>query len=139
MSEIYTQRLLDHYRHPRNEGCLDHPDLSAEEYNPLCGDRVQVEARVKGGCVTEARFIGRGCALCRGAASILTQFVQGRCLDELYDTKADEFLAELALPIRPARLSCALLPWKAFRRAAFDEDAWPERDETAFSGSRGDK
>ena len=43
MSDMYTERLLDHYRHPRNKGRLESPDLHAEEYNPLCGDRVRIE------------------------------------------------------------------------------------------------
>ena len=118
---MYTERLLDHYRHPRNEGHLDSADLAAEEYNPLCGDRVQIEARVTDGWIVEARFTGRGCALCRGAASILTEYIDGRTLDELHALGQQEFLAELESPIRPARLKCALLPWLAFRVAAFGE------------------
>jgi nitrogen fixation NifU-like protein len=119
---MYTERLLDHYRHPRNKGHLDSPDLSAEEYNPLCGDRVHIEARVADGVIVEACFSGRGCALCLGAASILTQFVHDRSLSELRALTSDDFLGELRSPIRRARLKCALLPWLAFRRAAFGEE-----------------
>jgi nitrogen fixation NifU-like protein len=119
---MYTERLLDHYRHPRNEGRLDSADLSAEEYNPLCGDRVIIEARLDGGRVVEARFSGRGCALSLGAASILAEYLEGRTLDQLRAFGQDEFLAELQSPVRPARLKCALLPWLAFRRAAFGEE-----------------
>lgn len=122
---MYTERLLDHYRHPRNKGHLDSPDIVAEEYNPLCGDRVTVEARVEGGRIVEARFDGRGCALCLGAASILTETIQGRSLEELQSLGQDQFLAELKSAIRPARLKCALLPWIAFRHAAFGEQDWP--------------
>ena len=133
MSEMYTERLLDHYRHPRNRGRLEAPDpssgsgnvLTAEEYNPLCGDRVIIEALVEDGRVVEARFDGRGCALCMGAASILTEAVQGRSLDELQGLGQDEFLAELQSEVRPARLKCALLPWMAFRHAVFGEEEWP--------------
>jgi nitrogen fixation NifU-like protein len=133
MSEMYTERLLDHYRQPRNRGHLETPDpsassarlLSAEEYNPLCGDRVTIEALVDGGCIVDVRFDGRGCALCLGAASILTETVLGRCLEELEGLDQDEFLAELQSTIRPARLKCALLPWMAFRHAVFDERDWP--------------
>lgn len=123
---MYTERLLEHYRQPRNKGHLEDPDLAAEEYNPLCGDQVTVEARVEDGRIVEARFDGRGCALCLGAASILTELVQGRHLEELRGLGQEEFLAELQSPVRSARLKCALLPWMAFRRAAFDEDAWPD-------------
>ena len=130
---MYTERLLDHYRQPRNRGHLETPEasdssgrvLAAEEYNPLCGDRVTIEALVDGGRVIEARFEGRGCALCIGAASILTETVRGRSLQELEGLDQDEFLAELQSAIRPARLKCALLPWMAFRHAVFGEDEWP--------------
>ncbi len=125
MSDMYTERLLDHYRHPRNEGHLASPDLAAEEYNPLCGDRVTIEVRLEGGRIVEARFHGRGCALSRGAASILTETIQGQTLDELAALDQEAFLAELQSPIRPARLKCALLPWMAFRRAAYGDGEWP--------------
>ena len=121
MSEMYTERLLDHYRHPHRQGRLASPDLSGEEYNALCGDRVRIEVRVREGRIAEAWFDGRGCALCLGAASILTDMITGKALHELEVMNADQFLAELKSPIRPARLKCALLPWIAFRRAAFDE------------------
>lgn len=125
MSEIYTERLLDHYRHPRNRGHLESPDLTGEEYNGLCGDRVRIEVRVHEGRIAEACFDGRACALCLAAASILTEAIAGRALHDLRLVSAEEFLAELESPIRPARLRCALLPWMAFRRAAFNEDESP--------------
>jgi nitrogen fixation NifU-like protein len=133
MSEMYTERLLDHYRHPRNKGHLDPAGspspsgrvIAAEEYNPLCGDRVRIEAQVEGGRILKARFSGRGCTLCLGAASILTETIQGRDLEELAALGQGEFLTEIGAPIRPARLKCALLPWMAFRHAAYGEDQWP--------------
>lgn len=133
MSQMYTERLLDHYRNPRNKGRLASSDpsepvgqiLAAEEYNPLCGDQVAIEARVEQGRLAEVRFDGRGCALCLGAASILTEAIQGRSLDDLVGFGQDEFLAELQSTVRPARLKCALLPWMAFRHAVFGETEWP--------------
>jgi len=125
MSEMYTERLLDHYRQPRNRGHLEHADLSAEEYNPLCGDRVTIDLKVENGQVVQARFEGRGCALCLGAASILTEIVEGQYLEVLKKLDHERFLAELQSQVRPARLKCALLPWKAFRHAAYGEEEWP--------------
>jgi nitrogen fixation NifU-like protein len=129
MSEMYTERLLDHYRNPRNRGTLDGAfvgrRLVAEEYNPLCGDRVTIEALENGGRLVEARFEGRGCALCMGAASILTETIKERSLEDLEGLDQDQFLAELQSEIRPARLKCALLPWMAFRHAVFGEEEWP--------------
>lgn len=128
MSGMYTERLLDHYRRPRNKGHLESPNLFAEEYNPLCGDRVTFEVNVEKGQLVQVRFDGRGCALCLGAASILAEVLQGRSLEEAAALGQDEFLAELDSAIRPARLKCALLPWMAFRHAVFGEQEWPLLD-----------
>jgi nitrogen fixation NifU-like protein len=141
MGEMYTERLLDHYRHPRNKGRLQEHGaaggagrvLAAREYNPLCGDEVTIEALIEDGRIATVRFEGRGCALCMGAASILTEAVQGRRLEELASFKQDEYLAELGATIRPARLKCALLPWMAFRRAVFGEDEWSLLDQNEGS------
>jgi nitrogen fixation protein NifU and related proteins len=121
MSDMYTERLLDHFRNPRNQGRLEAPDRSAEEYNALCGDQVRLELRLDGDRIEAARFSGRGCALCLGAASILAEWLEGRELAELAKLDDDAFLAQLEAPIRPARRTCALLPWVAFRRAAFGQ------------------
>ena len=130
MSEMYTERLLDHVRHPRRKGLLAADDmgtpgqvLAAEEYNPLCGDRVTFQVWLADGRVAKARFEGRGCALCLGAASILAEVVEGQALDTLQAMDQDSFLSELRSEVRPARLRCALLPWVAFRRAAFGEES----------------
>ena len=128
MSEMYTERLLDHYRHPRHKGLLATGEatageiLSVEEYNPLCGDRVTFQVRIVDGCLAEARFDGRGCALCLGAASILAEVVTRRPLETLRAMTQDDFLGELQSEVRPARLRCALLPWVALRRAVFGEE-----------------
>ena len=132
MGEMYTERLLDHYRYPRNKGRLELPGassgsgqvLAAREYNPLCGDEVTIETLVEDGRIVEVRFDGRGCALCMGAASILTEAVQGRTLEDLASFGREEYLEELGSTVRPARLNCVLLPWIAFRHAAFGEDDW---------------
>jgi nitrogen fixation NifU-like protein len=131
MGEMYTERLLDHYRSPRNKGRLDRTAsqsagqvLAAREYNPLCGDEVTIEALVEDGRLVEVRFDGRGCALCMGAASILTEVVRGRALEDLASFGKVEYLEELGSTVRPARIKCALLPWMAFRHAAFGEEDW---------------
>jgi nitrogen fixation NifU-like protein len=133
---MYTERLLDHYRRPRNKGQLAGAGAStvtgqvlvAHEYNPLCGDEVTVQVQIEEGRIAEARFDGRGCALCMGAASILTEVVRGRTLEELASFGKDEYLEELGATVRRARLKCALLPWMAFRHAVFGEDDWSVLD-----------
>ncbi|MFN2169462.1 MAG: iron-sulfur cluster assembly scaffold protein [Anaerolineae bacterium] len=136
---MYTERLLDHYRRPRNRGHLEPSDTArdggqvrtAREYNPLCGDEVIIEALVEAGRVVAVRFHGRGCALCMGSASISTEVVQGRSLDDLASLDQAEYLRELGVSIPPARLKCALLPWVALRHAIFGEE---EQDLSIYIG-----
>ena len=61
--ELYRENLLDHYRHPRNHGTLEHPDCEAEGKNPLCGDEVELDVAVVDGRISAIRFVGNGCAV----------------------------------------------------------------------------
>lgn len=117
MDDIYRQYILDHYREPHHHGHLEHPDRSAADTNPLCGDRVGIELRVDGDRVAEVGFDGRGCAISQAAASMLTDMVEGRTLDELRAITPDEMLNELGVPIGPARQRCALLALRVLHAA----------------------
>jgi nitrogen fixation NifU-like protein len=80
--ELYQATIVDHDRAPRNAGPLADATHHATVDNPLCGDVVTVHARIADGTVHELRFEGRGCALSRAAASIMTTMVQGCSTDE---------------------------------------------------------
>lgn len=112
----YEEVILDHWKNPRNKGRLPHPDLVGVEVNPLCGDAVRLELKVSDGKAEEVRFDGQGCAISQAAASLLTELIQGRTLDELRAMKEEELLSALGGVIQ-TRLNCALLPLRALRRA----------------------
>lgn len=109
MDDLYRQYILDHYREPRNHGHLEHPDISAADTNPLCGDRVEIDLRVVDERVSEVRFSGRGCAISQASASMLTEKIEGATLDELRALTPDDVLEMLGVEINPARQRCALL------------------------------
>ena len=113
MPVLYSNILLDHFRHPRNYGSLEAPDVSNEAFNPLCGDRIRIELRLDDGIVSEARFKGDGCAISMAAASLLTQLVINKTIDELISD--NELIAALQSDIQPARIQCAVLPLTALR------------------------
>lgn len=115
MPELYSDILLDHFRRPRNYGSLDAPDISNEQFNPLCGDRIRIELKLEQSIVSEARFKGDGCAISKAAASLLTEMVVGEHLEELAKMPDERLLAALESDIRPPRLQCALLPLLALR------------------------
>jgi nitrogen fixation NifU-like protein len=116
MATLYSEKLLDHFRHPRNYGALTAPDISYESFNPLCGDRIRIEVKLAGdvvkGVVKEVRFRGDGCAISIAAASLLTELLLATETAAISD---DQLIAALESDIKPARIQCALLPLEAFR------------------------
>jgi len=112
---MYGDVILDHYRHPRNQGSLPDPDIAHEELNPLCGDRVRIELSVGDGVVTAARFRGDLCMIAQAASSLLTEMITGAALDRVADFPESELLAAMQAEIRPARMKCALLPLTALK------------------------
>ena len=115
MPALYSDILLDHFRHPRNYGSLAAPDISDEQFNPLCGDRIRLELKLDQSTVTEARFKGDACAIATAAASLLTELVLGKDLAQLANIPDERLISALESDIQPARLQCALLPLLALR------------------------
>ena len=109
MDDFYRENILDHYRNPRNSGHMEHPSASADGVNPLCGDELSVELEVQDGTVTDVRYNGRGCAISQAAASMLSEAIKGRKLDEIRDLGKEDVLDELGIPLTPIRLKCAML------------------------------
>jgi nitrogen fixation protein NifU and related proteins len=112
---IYSNVLLDHFRNPRNYGSLPAADITCEEFNPLCGDRVRVELGISENRIAAARFVGDGCAICIAAASMLTELVLGADIDQGEVVSGSELLSALKSDIKPSRMKCAMLPLEAFR------------------------
>lgn len=115
MPALYSETLLDHFRHPRNYGALTAPDISYESFNPLCGDRIRLELKLENAIVTEARFVGDGCAISIAAASLLTELILNTDTNFLQTISDEQLIAALESDIKPARLQCALLPLEALR------------------------
>lgn len=115
MSALYSEVILDHFRNPRNCGSLTAADISHEDVNPLCGDRIRIEVRVCDGVIEAARFRGDGCAISIAAASVLTELIVGTniALDEVIS--GEELVSSLRSEIKPARMKCALLALEVLR------------------------
>jgi nitrogen fixation NifU-like protein len=115
MAALYSEVILDHFRRPRNYGSLSSPDISYEDFNPLCGDRIRIELRLDQKMIVEARFKGDGCAISVAAASVLTELIVKSDLEEVEAVSDDRLLTALKSEISPARMQCALLPLQALR------------------------
>ena len=115
MPALYSDILLDHFRHPRNYGSLDAPDISNEQFNPLCGDRIRLEVKFDKARVVDVRFRGDACAICTAAGSLLTEMIRGENVEALANISDAQLISALESDIKPARLQCALLPLQALR------------------------
>ncbi len=140
MSDLYQEVILDHNRRPRNFGPLADSTGKAEGYNPLCGDKVTVYIRMNGDRISAVTFEGTGCAISTASASIMTEVLQGKTLDEArtlferfrnmvtgkvdIDVDGDEDLERLIVFHRlseyPVRVKCATLVWHALLAALED-------------------
>lgn len=107
--EINTEILLDHYRNPHNHGQIEDPTVKMLEYNPVCGDTVQLTLKIEGGVVTDIKFIGRGCSISQGSASMLTDRVKGMPIEEIKKITPQDILDTIGLPLGPSREKCAML------------------------------
>ena len=130
MDRIYQETILDHARHPRNFGRLDDADISHEESNPLCGDVVRIDLKVgEAGRVEAVRFSGRGCAISQASASMLTEAIEGKTLDEVKAIGKEDVLEMLGVPLSMARLKCGLLSLKVLKAGAYGIGGWPGEEE----------
>ena len=123
MDDLYRDHILEHYRHPHNFGVLEAPTASYEGSNPLCGDRITMMLRVEDGVVREVAFTGRGCAISQASASLLTDEIKGKTVEEVEAMTPDDVLELIGIEISPARLKCALLSLDTVAHALADEAA----------------
>lgn len=114
-TDLFQEILLDHYKNPRNAGKLENPDFSSGEANPSCGDSILIEGRVENDILTDIRFQGQGCVLNQATASMLTEKVKGKTLDEILLLNTDFITDLIGTKLGPNRLRCALLPLQALQ------------------------
>jgi nitrogen fixation NifU-like protein len=118
MARLYSDVVLERFKHPRYFGELDAPDAAHEDVNPLCGDRLRVELRLDdAGAVEAMRYRGDACAISLATADLLAEMVEGRPAREALGVDRDRLLDALGTQIRPSRLRCVTLPLDVFRAA----------------------
>ncbi len=112
----YEDLIIEHWRNPRNKGTLPDPDVDVTEANVPCGDVLRLQLKVRDGAVEDVRFDGRGCAISMASASLFTEMIKGKKLEELRVMREEELLEALGGVIKP-RLKCALLPYRTLQKA----------------------
>ncbi len=129
LDDFNRQNIIDHYQNPRNWGTIENPDVSAEDSNPLCGDRIRMDLKIKDGKVEDVKFSGVGCSISRAAASMLSDEIIGKSLEEVKALNRDDVLELLGIELGPVRLKCALLALKTLKVGVYGIQGWKEEDE----------
>ncbi|MBM7551256.1 Fe-S cluster assembly sulfur transfer protein SufU [Thalassobacillus pellis] len=139
LDTLYRQVIMDHYKNPRNRGNIDGEHLAIDMNNPTCGDRIQLQLQVEEGKVKDAKFDGEGCSISMSSASMMTQAVKGRSVEEALtmskifsdmmqgkeveekDIDLGDIEALQGVSKFPARIKCATLAWKAMEKGVDEQ------------------
>jgi nitrogen fixation NifU-like protein len=142
LTDLYQEVILDHNRRPRNFRVIEPASVSQEGYNPLCGDRLTLYLRLTDGVIADAAFQGSGCAISKASASLMTEAIRGKTVDEARKL-FDAFHAMITSPpgsalpemgklavlsgVRefPTRIKCAGLAWHTMKVAVSERPAGP--------------
>ncbi|MCI2255133.1 SUF system NifU family Fe-S cluster assembly protein [Domibacillus sp. PGB-M46] len=133
LDQLYRQVIMDHYKNPRNKGAIEDGSVTVDMNNPTCGDRIHLTMNVENGVVTDAKFEGEGCSISMASASMMTQAIKGKNIEDAVklsqvfsdmmlgndypdDVDLDDIEALQGVAKFPARIKCATLSWKAMEK-----------------------
>ena len=133
LKELYQEVIIDHNRNPRNQHEMEDASSYANGYNPLCGDKITLFLKLDDDVITDVSFIGEGCAISTASASLMTECLKGKTIEQAHELFEDfhnmvtsekpktvslDKLAVLAgLREFPSRVKCATLAWHTFEAA----------------------
>ena len=140
LRELYQEIILDHNKRPRNRGRVAAANREAEGHNPLCGDQVKLTMVTENGLVKDIAFEGQGCAISTASASLMTEAVKGKTIEEAEaifrefqsmvtetgEASDHSSLGELevfqGVREHPVRIKCATLAWHTLHAALVGEE-----------------
>lgn len=115
--EMYREQIIELYKNPLNYGKLETPTHSQKEYNPLCGDEIEISIIYENNKIKDIKFTGEGCAISMASASLITEEIKGMNFNKINSLGSKEIINLLKIPISPTRIKCALLPLEAIKKA----------------------
>lgn len=114
---LYQEIILDHYKNPRNFGEISNPTNEAKSFNPLCGDKITMQLIVDKKKIKDIKFSGVGCAISTASASMITEYLMGKSVEEAKQLTPQDIQDMLQIEVGPVRIKCALLPLEVLKKA----------------------
>lgn len=118
-SSLYSEKVMDHFRNPRNVGELENPDGVGRAGNPICGDVMEMQIKVQDGIIADAKFRTFGCGAAIATSSMATEMVKGKSLEEAL-TISNKAVAEALDGLPAAKMHCSSLAEDALKAAIAD-------------------
>ena len=119
MSPVYSEKVMEHFKNPRNVGEMENPDGTGHVGNPVCGDIMELYIKVKDNIITDARFKTFGCGAAIATSSMVTELVKGKSIDEALKI-SNSAVAEALGGLPPVKMHCSVLAEEALLSAIDD-------------------
>ena len=114
---MYSEIILDHFKSPRNFGKLENPSSAAKDLNPACGDVIEISLNIGSSIIQDVKFEGQGCAISQATASMLTEFVKGKSIEDIEKLQPYDLFNLIGITLSPVRAKCALLSLNVLKTA----------------------
>lgn len=133
---IYTEIIIDEAKNAHNQGKLENPDISQHDANPMCGDTITLQMQLTDDIISDVKWYGDGCTICKACTSVMTQMIKGQNLEYAKNLKKEEILSELGLEHlikqSPVRIKCALLSLKTLKLGLYSYLAKKMENSSSF-------
>ncbi len=123
--DLYAENILDHYKNPRHKGLLKNPSIIHREENTSCGDDITISILIQDRVIKEIKWQGQGCAISQASMSLLSDELEGKTIDEAWNTSKDVVENILGVPIGVSRKKCAFLSLLTIKNALLMSEKKP--------------
>jgi nitrogen fixation NifU-like protein len=114
---MYSEKIMEHYKNPRNRGLMKDATIQVDATNPICGDCTTIQMKIGDGKIEDAKFESMGCAVSVAAASMMTEFLKGKSVEEAKKFTKEDLLRMMEAELTPVKQGCAAMSVEALERA----------------------